>query len=86
MLCVQVLVMRYLNKLLLETLLELAQNDTPASVSVLAQVTGHSRREVADGLNELDQLGLVRAERVRLTFLGLAKATGLAARRGRQAA
>lgn len=78
--------MTYLNKLLLRTLLDLAQNDVRASVTVLSQATGHSRREVADALNALDQLGLVRAERVRLTFLGLAKATGLAARRGRQAA
>ena len=36
-------------------------------------------RKVACGLNELDQLGLVRAEKVRLTFVGLMKATGLRA-------
>lgn len=74
--------MTHLNKSLLVLLLDLAQSDVGASVQVLAERLGVSRREVAVGLNELAELDLVRAEKVRLTFLGLAAALGL---RGRMA-
>lgn len=62
---------------LLVALFDLAQLDTPASVQALAARLGRSRREVACTLNTLDGLGLVRAEKVRLTLVGLMKASGL---------
>ena len=71
--------MTHLNKSLLVALLDLAQSDVSASVNVLALCIGASRKEVACGLNELDQLGLVRGEKIRLTFVGLMKASGLRA-------
>ena len=69
--------MEHLNKELLIALLDLAQNDVPASVAVLARRLGASRAEVARGLNSLDERGLVRAETMRLTFFGLAHAASL---------
>jgi Mn-dependent DtxR family transcriptional regulator len=73
--------METLNSILLVTLLEMAQNDEPASVSRLARELDLTRAEVATRLNQLSKLGLVRAETIRLTFVGLMRATGLRARR-----
>jgi len=68
--------METLNKNILIALLDCAQNDLPASVQVLAQELGVSRREVADALNGLVLEGLVRGETCRLTFVGLMHAAG----------
>lgn len=73
--------MEPLNKDIVLKLFDLAQNDTPASVSRLAVELGSSRREVADALDELSREGLVRGDTVRLTFVGLMHAAGLSARR-----
>lgn len=69
--------MTHLNKQVLIALLDLAQGDVRASVQTVSVATGHSRPEVATALNELSRLGLVRAETVRLTLVGLMHATGL---------
>lgn len=69
--------MEQLNKKLLIALLDLAQSDVPASVQSLAEHLGATRREVAEGLSALDQAGLVRAEKIRLTMVGLVRAAGL---------
>ena len=69
--------METLNKNILITLLDLAQNDRRASVQELAQELGLTRRQVADELNILAREGLVSAETCRLTFVGLMFATGL---------
>lgn len=69
--------MNTLNKKVLVALLDLAQMDLPASVQVIAIHLGISRKEAASALNELSELTLVRAETVRLTFVGLMKASGL---------
>lgn len=84
MLGVQLLHMETLNKKILVALLDMAQTDVAANVQVLAQELGYSRREVAEVLNELAEEGLVRAETVRLTFVGLMQATGLRSRLRRQ--
>jgi hypothetical protein len=75
--CVQVVPMKTLNKTLLVVLLDLAQNDVPASVARVADELGITRAEAAVGLNELATAGLVRPETVRLTILGLMRAAGL---------
>jgi predicted transcriptional regulator len=72
--------METLNKTLLITLLDFAQMDVPASVSRLALELNRSRAQIATGLNQLAQEGLVAPETVRLTFVGLMHATGLRAR------
>ena len=69
--------METLNKTLLVTLLDLAQNDVPASVACLAKELGLTRAQVAIGLNRLAEDGLVRPETIRLTILGLMRAVGL---------
>jgi DNA-binding Lrp family transcriptional regulator len=72
--------------ILLAGLLDLAQLDLPASVEALARRLGRSRRWVACGLDELDRLGLVRAETVRLTLVGLARAVSVRERLSRSSA
>ncbi len=72
--------MDHLNKKLLIALLDLAQTDVHASVTTLARHLGVTRKEVARGLSDLAELGWVRPETVRLTFVGLMKAAGLRAR------
>lgn len=69
--------MTHLNKQVLIALLDLAQGDVHASVQAVALAVGVSRREAATALNQLARLGLVRAETVRLTLVGLMRATGL---------
>lgn len=76
--------MTHLNKKLLVSLLDLAQADRAANVQSLAVSLNMSRREVASALNELAEAGLVRAETVRLTFVGLMRASGLRAQRVNQ--
>lgn len=78
---VQVIPMDTLNKELLLALFDLAQLDAAANVQRLSDDLGRSRRVVADALDDLARAGLVRAETVRLTFLGLAVATKLRSRR-----
>jgi Mn-dependent DtxR family transcriptional regulator len=70
-----------LNKELLLALFDLSQLDASASVQRLADDLGRSRRAIADALDDLARAGFVRAETVRLTFLGLAIATKLRSRR-----
>lgn len=55
----------------LETLLDLARADRHATAGLLAHVTGIPLRELNALLEELDELGLVDAERCRLTMPGL---------------
>lgn len=69
--------METLNKTLLVALLDLAQNDVPASVACLATELDLTRAQVAIGLNQLAEVGLVRPETIRLTILGLMRAAGL---------
>jgi len=69
--------MTHLNKQVLIALLDLAQGDVRASVQSIAVATGQPRPAVATALNELAQLGLVRAETIRLTLVGLMRASGL---------
>lgn len=69
--------METLNKTLLVALLDLAQNDVAASVACLSTELGLTRAQVAVGLNQLAQDGLVRPETIRLTILGLMRAAGL---------
>ncbi len=69
--------MNHLNSRLLVALLDLAQSDLPASVQALAVSLGITRREAANALSDLDRQGLIRAETMRLTFLGLAYAARL---------
>jgi Mn-dependent DtxR family transcriptional regulator len=78
--------MNTLNKKVLVSLFELAQTDVPASVQEVARYLGVSRREAATSLNTLSELGLIRAATLRLTFLGLMKAVGLASRRAQSKA
>lgn len=68
-----------LNKRILIILLDAAQSGERASVQFLADRLGVSRTAVADAFSVLDQAGLVRAETIRLTFLGLTEALGLRA-------
>jgi Mn-dependent DtxR family transcriptional regulator len=70
-----------LNKSILVALFDLAQLDRAASVSAVAERLGQGRREVAEGLSQLDRLGLIRAETCRLTLRGLARAASLRSRR-----
>lgn len=69
--------METLNKTLLIALLDLAQNDVPASVARLANELDVAPAQVAGGLNHLAEAGLVRPETIRLTILGLMRAAGL---------
>lgn len=78
--------MNTLNKKVLVALFDLAQADVPASVQEVASYLGVSRREAATSLNDLAGLGLLRATTLRLTFLGLMKAVGLASRRAQSKA
>ncbi len=80
MFCVQVVPMETLNNTLLITLLDFAQNDIHASVARLAKELSVTRAQVAIGLNQLAEDGLVRPDTVRLTFVGLMKAAGLRSR------
>ena len=70
----------HLQARLLVVLFDLAQADRPANVRRIAEALGARLGEVATALNALDELGLVRASRVRLTFPGLAIAAGQKAR------
>lgn len=76
--------MDLLHKRILIALFRLTEADRSANVSLLAQELGCSRRDIACALSALDMLGLVRAERVRLTFLGLTRALGLEAKARRR--
>jgi Mn-dependent DtxR family transcriptional regulator len=76
--------METLNKRILVTLFELASSDERASIQELATRLGQTRRAIAEAVSELDRLGLVRAETVRLTFVGLTRALGLRAKANRQ--
>lgn len=71
-----------LNNRTLIALFELSQMDQRPSVAAVAEHLGSTLRQVAESLSALDRAGLVRAETVRLTFLGLARAAGLRARMG----
>jgi Mn-dependent DtxR family transcriptional regulator len=65
---------------LLIALLDLAENDIPASAGALATRVGDLRpTEVAEALLVLERRGLVDAGRARLTFAGLAVAASLRA-------
>jgi len=72
--------METLNKRILVALLDMAQNDIPASVNMLSLELGETRARVADCLNHLALEDLVNPETMRLTFVGLMHATGLRAR------
>lgn len=74
-----------LNKGILIALLDAAQADEKASIQYLAERLGSTRTEIANAVSQLDRLGLVRVETVRLSFLGLTEALGFraAARRAR---
>ncbi len=74
-----------LNKGILIALLDAAQSDERASIQYLSDRLGRTRAEVAQAVSELDRLGLVRAETVRLSFLGLTGALGLRAQARRSA-
>jgi len=65
---------------ILHALFRLAQADTPADAVLLAQAADLSVGDVLRTLDRLDALGLVDADRARLTFHGLAiaMATGAA--------
>lgn len=76
--------MEQLNKSVLVALFDLAQLDAAASVQTLAARLGVTRREVADSLSALDRQGLVRAEKVRLTMMGLVRAASLRQKRQKQ--
>lgn len=71
--------METLNRNLLVTLLDFAQTDVRASVQRLSLKLGVSRAEVAVGLNELAERGLVSAATIRLTMMGLVCASSLRA-------
>lgn len=86
MVCVQLIPMETLNSSILIALLNLAQSDRAANVQVLALELDVSRARIAHGLNELACEGLVEAETIRLTFVGLMHASGLRARRARASA
>ncbi|OQX66848.1 MAG: hypothetical protein B6A08_18320 [Sorangiineae bacterium NIC37A_2] len=75
-----------LNKGILIALLDAAQHDERASIQYLSDRLGRTRTEVAQAVSELDRRGLVRAETVRLSFLGLTEALGLRARARQSAA
>lgn len=75
-----------LNKGILIALLDAAQTDEKASIQYLSDRLGQTRAEVAQAVSELDRRGLVRAETVRLSFLGLTEALGLRAQARRSAA
>jgi predicted transcriptional regulator len=60
----------------LHTLLSLARADIPATVRRLAAELGRPAAEVERDLAQLARRGLVDAERVRLTFVGLMHAAG----------
>jgi hypothetical protein len=61
----------------LRALFELAQADQPADAGSVARRLGLRASDVAQHLVRLDALGFVRAERARLTLLGLAAAARL---------
>jgi Mn-dependent DtxR family transcriptional regulator len=71
--------METLNRNLLITLLDFAQSDVRASVQRLALKLGVSRSAVAGALNDLAMQGLVSAETMRLTMMGLVCASSLRA-------
>jgi Mn-dependent DtxR family transcriptional regulator len=77
--------METLNNKVLLTLFELASAEERASIQALAVRLGVTRRDVAEAVSRLDRLGLVRAENVRLTFIGLTRALGLRASASRAA-
>jgi DNA-binding Lrp family transcriptional regulator len=63
----------------LRALFELGRLDCSATASALAAALGLRATEVARALIALEQRGLVRADHVRLTLLGLGVATRLSA-------
>lgn len=65
----------------LVALYELGSDDRPADAGRVARRLGISPSAAARALLELDGLGLVWAERCRLTMQGLAKASRLSAQR-----
>jgi Mn-dependent DtxR family transcriptional regulator len=69
--------METLNNQILLALFELASHDERASIQALSVRLGITRREAAEAVSRLDTAGLVRAENVRLTFVGLTRALGL---------
>lgn len=74
-----------LNKRILIVLLDAAQSNERATVQFLADRLGVTRRKAAEAVSDLDRLGLVRAETIRLSFLGLTEALGLRAAARRSA-
>lgn len=68
-------------KAALLVLFNLAREDEPADLSLIAARLGLSCVETDDLLSQLDRAGLVDAERVRLTLPGLAIAVSADARR-----
>jgi len=72
--------MTHLNKSILIALLDLAQLDQAADLHQLSLACGQTSSRIRLALYELESLGFVDAGRVRLSFLGLAKAAGLRAR------
>jgi Mn-dependent DtxR family transcriptional regulator len=74
-----------LNKDILVALFHAGSNDEAASVAWLARRLGVTRRRVACELDVLAEAGLIRAETIRLTFLGLTVAVQLAQKRARRA-
>lgn len=68
-----------LNKRILILLLDAAQSDDRASIQFLSDRLGVPRTEVAGAVSWLDRIGLVRAETIRLTFLGLSEALAVRA-------
>lgn len=67
----------------LRTLYRLAQADQPADLALLADALGLRCATVDAVLRQLEWAGLVDAERVRLTFVGLTMAVGLVGRQRR---
>lgn len=61
----------------LRTLYTLAQSDQHADLALVAAAVGLRCATVDEVLRQLEWAGLVDAERVRLTFVGLTVAVGL---------
>ena len=74
-----------LNKDILVALFHAGSNDERPSVTWLARRLGATRRRVACELDVLAEAGLVRAETIRLTFVGLTVAVQLSQKRAKRA-
>jgi hypothetical protein len=68
-----------LSQRVLRALYELGRVDRAADAAFVARLLGVRSQEVSLALTQLDALGLVRVETVRLSLLGLAWATRLPA-------